>query len=69
MKLWEVTNGFMGYSYCHVIAIADTEERAKELASEKFKERASSENERFWTNLEVECLGDATTELVIDRCD
>lgn len=42
MKLYEVTNGYMGDSYIRVYIIAESEERAKEMASLKFKERARS---------------------------
>jgi hypothetical protein len=44
MKLYEVTNGYMGDSYLRVIVVAPNEERAKELASLEFQENARNEN-------------------------
>lgn len=59
MKLWEATNGFVGYSYvrCHVVA--PNEERALELARVKFKEK--DEREAYYKNVEVELLIDDLT--------
>jgi hypothetical protein len=44
MKLYEVTNGYVGDSYVRVLVIAESEERAKELASAKLKEEARNED-------------------------
>ncbi|MED4969730.1 hypothetical protein [Parageobacillus toebii] len=44
MKLYEVTNGFMGDSYLRVLVVAPNKRRAKELASLKFKEEARNKN-------------------------
>ncbi len=44
MKLYCVTNGYTGNSQVHVYVIAEDEERAKELASEKFKKDARNES-------------------------
>lgn len=67
MKLYEVTNEFWAETYVHVHVLAESSERAKELASAKFK----LENERiqlygkpypreFWA---VECMA---AELLCD---
>lgn len=40
MKLWCVENGYLGNGNVHVLVVADSEERAKELASESFKREA-----------------------------
>lgn len=42
MKLFEVFNGYTGYEEVHVEVIAENENRAYELASERFKEYAKS---------------------------
>ncbi|MGN4423431.1 hypothetical protein ACTFQN_06180 [Bacillus cereus group sp. MYBK30-1] len=44
MKLYYVTNGYTGNSQVHVYVIAENEDRAKELASEKFKDDARNES-------------------------
>ncbi|PEE16026.1 hypothetical protein CON53_21365 [Bacillus cereus] len=44
VKLYYVTNGYTGDDQVHVYVIAENEERAKELASEKFKEDARNES-------------------------
>ncbi len=37
-KLWRVTNGYVGYSTVHVLVVAETEERAKALAAQRYKQ-------------------------------
>ena len=77
MKLWEVTNGFMGNGYLSVLIIARTKKRALELAGDAFKKDADNGGlnlsysdkprypESYWTNLEAELLcGDVNNEYV-----
>lgn len=40
MKLFEVTNGFWGDSFVHVVCVAESMEKAIEVAREKFKAEA-----------------------------
>ena len=62
MKLWEVTNGFMGDGYVHVLVIAETKKKAKELASAKFKDDALDiYPPNYWKKLDVELLADDTS--------
>ena len=59
MKLYEVTNGYIGSSYMRVLVIAKDEERAVELAREKYKkevDKFSFYNESYYKNLEANCL-------------
>lgn len=44
MKLYQVYNGFTGYSDVHVLVVAENEDRANELASEEFKAKARNES-------------------------
>ena len=65
MNLYKVYNGYTGFSAVHVIVVADSESRAKELASSAFKkdgERAYKQS--YWTNLEVELLLESIKEYV-----
>ncbi|MED3563458.1 hypothetical protein [Bacillus xiapuensis] len=43
MKLYEVTNGYIGDSYLRIIVAAD-DDRARELASNEFKENARNKS-------------------------
>jgi len=59
MKLYEITNGYTGYSYVRVYVVADNEKKAIELAREKFKEEAEDRiayNEKYYNNLEAEVM-------------
>jgi len=58
MNLYEITNGYTGFSYVRCLVVADSDERAKELAIPKFKEAGVNErqNERYWTNLDANLL-------------
>lgn len=67
MKLWEVTNGYIADSYVRVLVVAETEERAIELASEKLEEGSHyycrilektiyKYPEEYWTDLEAEVI-------------
>ena len=77
MKLWEVTNGFMGNGYIRILIIARTRKRALELASDAFKKDAENSGlnvsystqspypESYWTNLEADLLcGDVDNEYI-----
>lgn len=59
MKLYEVTNGYIGDSAVRVLVITDNEERAIELAREKYKkevDKFSFYDESYYKNLEANCL-------------
>jgi len=75
MKLFEVRNGYIGESVTKCFVIAETEERALELASISFREESKFEygnylydgekhlyHQAYWTNLKAECLVDDTTK-------
>lgn len=67
MKLYKVTNGFIGYGEVKVFVVATNEERAIELARDKFKEecdrRPNVYNKRYYKNLQAECIcADVNTE-------
>ncbi|MBE7099475.1 hypothetical protein [Bacillus cereus] len=75
MNLYYVTNGYFGDTGVHVYVIAENEDRAEELASQKFKEDAKeneeygsgSYEENYWTDLEVLCEAeDVSKEFVSD---
>lgn len=51
MKLYEVSNGYIGDSYLRVIVVAVDDDRARELASNEFKENAR--NKRYEKDLKV----------------
>lgn len=57
MKLYEVYNGYEGYTSIRVMVIAENEERAFFLASEKFKENARNprrDKENYFFSEEAE---------------
>lgn len=62
MKLFEITNGWMGQSYCRAYAWAPDCETALQLARVKFEAeaRANGYNSAYWTELQAEELMDAT---------
>lgn len=69
MKLYEVTNGYIGESYVKVLVIAENEERAKQLAYKRYKKEAGERNKRFkvyseayYNNLTIECLCEDVTK-------
>jgi len=69
MKLYEVTNGYCGESNVKVFVIAESEERAKQLAYKRYKKDAEEKNEYFvvykesyYTNLTAECLCEDVTK-------
>jgi hypothetical protein len=68
MRLYEVTNGYMGASYVRCLVIAENEERALELAKEQYKNKDS--REKYWNNLYAECIcEDVTKEFAGDVAD
>lgn len=40
MKLYEITNGFMGYSYVRGLVVAENEDEAYRIGSEMFEKEA-----------------------------
>jgi len=60
MKLYEVTNGYIGNSAVRVLVITENEERAIELARIKFKKEAEQYpdfyDEDYYEDLEAYCL-------------
>jgi len=59
VNLYEITNGYIGYSYTRVYAWAPTEERALELAQDAYRKHAQEPRDypaRYWTNLECKLL-------------
>ena len=61
MKLFEVTNGYYGYSYVKMTIIAETEERALEIAKEEYK-KDSPKQDGYSTNLQALVLCDDLTK-------
>jgi hypothetical protein len=69
MKVYEVTNGYIGCSYFRAIVVAGTEEQAKEIAEPLFKNEAKSEysdeyiyKEKFWKNLRANVIIEDATK-------
>lgn len=69
MKLFQITNGYIGESYVRCLVIAATEAAALDLARQKFKSEASRIPnrypwpEQYYSDLKAECLcGDVTME-------
>ena len=60
MKLYECHNGFMGYAPVRVLVVASSEEEARELARDAFRNEGESEihGSRYWSDIEVELLCD-----------
>lgn len=62
MKLYEVTNGYIGNSAVRVLVITENKERAIELARIKFKKEAEQYpdfyDEDYYEDLEAYCLCD-----------
>ena len=59
MKLWEVTNGYIGESYVKCFVIAETEPRALELAQAKYR-ADNGHGDHYWQELEAECICEDT---------
>jgi hypothetical protein len=66
MRLYEVTNGYLGEAYTRLYAWAETEEQALEMAKEQLKQEATEDvpwkprhPEAYWKNLKAQYLFDA----------
>lgn len=64
MRVYEVTNGYVGNSYTRVYVIAENEDRAKEIAKERYKKVAKENDYRndYFENLKEECICEDTTK-------
>lgn len=61
MRLYEVTNGYIGESYVRCLVVAKSSEEALELAGPKFKARANG-RDSFTRDLHVGCICDDVTQ-------
>ena len=68
MKLYEVTNGYTGYSYVRCLVIAENEEQAKDLATAKYKE-VDGYGDDYWANLEAECMCEDTSKTYVGNIE
>ena len=68
MKLFRATNGYIGFSDVHCYVVAESEERARELATDKFKE-VELYKENYWNDLEIEYICDCDKEFATDVSD
>ncbi len=76
MQLYEVTNGYVGDGYTHVLVLAEDEEQARRLASEKFKAESDSRvadfgeshayKSDYWEKLEAERLAEVANPWASD---
>ena len=64
MKLFEITNGWMGNSYVRVYVIAEDESEAIRLATTPFKNDGKRQKhpKAYWENLEVKTLCEDTSK-------
>jgi len=62
MKLYEVTNGFTGFSYVRVLIVASDEKSALELARKEYEKESKGYKESYYTNLTAELLCDDTSK-------
>ncbi|MHB9110624.1 MAG: hypothetical protein ACYDCO_26530 [Armatimonadota bacterium] len=73
MKLYRIYNGYTGDSAVHVLVVAESKERALELAAERFKQESESRlnpyPSRYWQNLTAEFLCECSAEYASDVCD
>lgn len=67
MKLYEVTNGYGGDSYVRVYVIAESKERALELAKEKYLSGSKGYADTYYKNLRAELFSDDTTKEFISE--
>lgn len=61
LKMFEVSNGYAGYSYVRVYVISENAERAVESARSKFKKEAKDGKRypsQYWENLHAELMCD-----------
>ena len=66
MNLYRVSNGYIGESYVRVLVVSKDEQRALKLAKEKFKSESGHYGEKYYSNLELELLGNVEEELVCE---
>ncbi len=66
MNLYRVSNGYIGFAPINVLIVVANEERALELAREKFKSESERYGEAYYSNLKAELLGSAEKELVCE---
>lgn len=63
MKLYEVINGYCGFSYLRVYVIANSEKEAIKIATKKYKEDSDGiYTEKYCKNLKAKCLCEDTTK-------
>lgn len=66
MKLYEVTNGYIGFGVVKVLAIAKDKEAAIKLARRRFKEQAKKcprlYDEDYYNDLQAKCICDNVNE-------
>lgn len=66
MKLYKVTNGYLGFGEVKVFVVAKDEKIATKLARQKFKEEVEkfhvSNNKSYYSDLCVECVCDDLTK-------
>ena len=60
MKLYEVTNGYIGFGVVKVLVIAKDEKTAIKLARQKFKEQVKKQprlyDENYYNVLQAKCI-------------
>jgi hypothetical protein len=73
MKLFKITNGYIGDGYVHVLCIAESEAKALEMAKEKLKVKAESTYlypPGYYKKLAIELLcSDVTNEFCSEIYD
>lgn len=71
MKLYEFTNGFMGFAPIQAYCWAPDEPTARALATEQFKhhDQAKAHGEAYWSDLECRLLFENTASPFCTRPD
>jgi hypothetical protein len=75
MKFYVITNGYMGNGYCRVYVAAESDDRARELASAVFKSKTYKRREPYpekyaaADSLIIEHCLDGSTEGAIEEVD
>lgn len=66
MKLYEATNGYMGFSYVRCLVYAKSYEEALDMAKKHFKEDGlrglSKKHKSYWEDVELELILDTDTD-------
>lgn len=67
MMLWKVTNGYRGYTYLYTLVLAASEERALDLAQQRFHEKGREDgyDPDYWDRAELQAtviMDDLSTE-------